>query len=462
MVNQPLKITIILLLVMGIFLLALRAVHKTATIMIGAEPYPVAYWGFKVSDALAASGIRISEGDLVEPRLEESIGEDQTITIEKAGWVVIVADGEIYTSWTAERIPQNLLALAAVRFSPGDQLWWNGSQIDLDNPLPSASTITLMVLRSTDVNLDEDGKIYTIQTVAPTLGEALWNAGIRLYSTDRLVPPMGTVLDGGEIQASLERSREIAIHTLDRTVRARVLARTIGQALTLAGLPLQGSDFSIPPENSPIPEDGQIRIIRVREEIILEQDTIPFGIEFQPRSDVDLDTQRVVQVGEFGIKARRVRVIYEDEQEITRQVEDEWVAKQSKPRIIGYGTRVSIQTENTADGPIQFWRKVEAYATSYSPCRIGVPDKCSNRTASGKELQKGVIGVIRSWYNTMKGLPVYISGYGFATIEDIGGGFPDRHWVDLGYSDSDWVNWSGNVTVYFLAPAPANIMYILE
>jgi 3D (Asp-Asp-Asp) domain-containing protein len=62
----------------------------------------------------------------------------------------------------------------------------------------------------------------------------------------------------------------------------------------------------------------------------------------------------------------------------------------------------------------------------------------------------------------MRGLLVYIPGYGFATIEDIGAGFPDRHWVDLGYSDKDFVTWSGYVTVYFVAPAPANIMYILE
>ena len=123
---------------------------------------------------------------------------------------------------------------------------------------------------------------------------------------------------------------------------------------------------------------------------------------------------------------------------------------------------LNIQTLNSPDGSIQFYRAVDAYATSYSPCRIGVPDKCSTRTASGANLKKGVIGVIRSWYNSMKGAPVYIPGYGFATIEDIGAGFSDRHWIDLGYSDNDWVSWSSYVTVYFLIPAPTNILYILE
>ena len=88
--------------------------------------------------------------------------------------------------------------------------------------------------------------------------------------------------------------------------------------------------------------------------------------------------------------------------------------------------------------------------------------KCSSTTASGAELRKGVIGVIRSWYNYMRGSRVYIPGYGFGTIEDIGAGFPDRYWVDLGYSDEDWVSWSRYVKVYFLAPIPTNILYILN
>jgi hypothetical protein len=45
----------------------------------------------------------------------------------------------------------------------------------------------------------------------------------------------------------------------------------------------------------------------------------------------------------------------------------------------------------------------------------------------------------------------------------VGGGFPDgRLWIDLGYSDEDWQNWGGMVTVYFLAPAPATIPAALQ
>ena len=50
----------------------------------------------------------------------------------------------------------------------------------------------------------------------------------------------------------------------------------------------------------------------------------------------------------------------------------------------------------------------------------------------------------------MQGQAVYIPGYGYATIEDIGGGFPDKDWIDLGYTDANYQPWHHWVTIYFL------------
>ena len=168
-----------------------------------------------------------------------------------------------------------------------------------------------------------------------------------------------------------------------------------------------------------------------------------------------------VQVGEYGLTAKRVRVVYEDGLEVSRQTEEEWVAREPKPRIVGYGTKINIRTLQTADGPIEYWRAVEVYGSTYSPCRSGA-DKCYPNTSSGKPVQKGVIAVTLDWYRYMKGLPAYVPNYGFGTIEDVGGGLPDRHWIDLGYSDDDWEGWGGWMTIYFLTPVPENIMWILQ
>jgi 3D (Asp-Asp-Asp) domain-containing protein len=101
---------------------------------------------------------------------------------------------------------------------------------------------------------------------------------------------------------------------------------------------------------------------------------------------------------------------------------------------------------------IQYWRSLNMWATSYHPSEGG------GTTASGLPLQKGVAAIdIRyiPFYTQM-----YVPGYGEVIAADIGGGVVGR-WIDLGYSDNDYVPWHEWVTVYFLWPPPDNIVWII-
>jgi 3D (Asp-Asp-Asp) domain-containing protein len=153
-------------------------------------------------------------------------------------------------------------------------------------------------------------------------------------------------------------------------------------------------------------------------------------------------------------------VRYEDGQEVTRETEAEWTASEPETQLSGYGTQVQVRSMDTPAGPIEYWRSVTVYATSYSPCRLGT-GTCNTRTASGAPLQRGIIAVSTPWYRDMAGQSVYIPGYGRAVIGDVGGGIPGEYWIDLGFSDEDYESWHSNVTLYFLTPVPPAIPYIL-
>jgi 3D (Asp-Asp-Asp) domain-containing protein len=137
------------------------------------------------------------------------------------------------------------------------------------------------------------------------------------------------------------------------------------------------------------------------------------------------------------------------------------VARQPQNEILGYGTRVVVRTITTAEGTFEYWRAVNVYATSYSPCQLGIPNYCNSVTASGAQLVKGIVAVRLSWYRYMKGAGVYIPGYGTGIVADVGGGIPGRYWIDLGFTDADFQAWHQNTTIYFLTPVPTNILYIL-
>ena len=237
-----------------------------------------------------------------------------------------------------------------------------------------------------------------------------------------------------------------------------------GEALAQHHLAPQGLDRVLPDEEAPWPPETPVRTARVREALLLEQEPIPYDSKTQPLPEVPLDTIQVVQEGAPGIKAREVLVRYEDGEEVARIPLGEWVLQPPQPRIVGYGTKIVIQTLDTPDGPIRYWRAVRVYATSYSPCRVhGAGGPCDDITASGERLRKGIIAVRLSWYRYMKGLRVYVPGYGFGIIADVGGGIPGRHWIDLGYSEEDYRPWHQWTTLYFLAPPPPpeRILWVL-
>jgi 3D (Asp-Asp-Asp) domain-containing protein len=292
----------------------------------------------------------------------------------------------------------------------------------------------------------------------------LAESGAQLYVADQLNPLADTPLTNG-IAITYKPSQEANVTVDGQQIRIRTTASTIGEALAEAGFPLLGLDFSQPSENEALPSDGQIRVVRASESVLLAQKSIPFTSQFESSSDVELDHQEILQPGQPGLAVSRVRIRYEDGKEVSRVTESESVVRPPKDRIVGYGTKVVVHT-TTVDGvQIQYWRAVSMFTTAYSPCN-SAGDRCYPGTSSGKPVQKGVVAVKYSWYLNMQGQGLYIPGYGFATIEDVCGGCVGKPWVDLGYTDAEcstacdqWGKW---VTVYFLVPVPPNIYYELQ
>jgi uncharacterized protein YabE (DUF348 family) len=381
---------------------------------------------------------------------------------QNAKSTVYLIDGDkVLTLHADSNTPAAILAQAGVKLSPTDKIHFNGVNLPSDFSLPPGGPYTLQIRRAHKLTLSTPDGQTSLETTAATVGQALAQVGLQLYASDYVEPAPETPIKA-DITVTYRPAREISISVDGQTVPVKSSALTVGQALVSAGIPLLGLDESLPAESDPLPADGQIKVVRVNEVVSLVEKTIPFSKKFEYSVDLAVGTQKVVQAGEPGLMVSRVRVRYEDGIEVERITEAETLVRQPKESIISLGTQVTIQTLDVPGGQIQYWRAVQMYATSYSPCRSG-GSKCSYGTASGMPVKQGVVAVTRALYNQLAGSQVYIPGYGVAVIGDVGGGFPDgRLWIDLAYSDEDWQNWGGMVTVYFLAPAPASIPAILQ
>jgi len=374
--------------------------------------------------------------------------------------VTILSDGLNYTITTAERIPAQILLSAKVTIGPNDRIFYLGSPAPLNIPLPDAGSYTLTIRRAITLTLVTPDGQKMIQTSAQSVGEALAEAGYTLYAADRIDPPAGTPIEGA--LTVMYQPSQVLLVTVDGTrVQIRSAASSVGQALAEAGIPLIGLDFSTPPESAPLPVDGKIRVTRVVETVALIQKSLPFAIRTDASADLELDQQALVQGGQPGLIVTRVRTTNQDGVQVSQKTESESIVRPAQDRIMGYGTKVVIRTAVVDGKTIQYYRKLTLLATSYSPCRSGT-SKCSYGTSSGLPVQRGTVAMVYSWYLAFGFNKLYIPGYGYATVGDVGGGPAGSHyWVDLGFTDADYQPVYGNVTVYFLVPVPTNLVAVL-
>ena len=361
---------------------------------------------------------------------------------------------------TNDRIPETLLTQAGVILGPGDSVLLNGYNIPLDQLLPSAKSYTLQIQRTATLNIN--GRI--VQSSAQTLGEVLSDMGTSLYINDKLDPPADAPITGA-MAIKYIPSQDLIVTIDKRQIHIRSSAQTIDAALAEAGLSVTDLDLSQPPANGSLPQNGQIHIIRVSESIILAQKSIPYQSQTIDSPEIALGQQEILKPGEAGLSVSRTRIRYEDGKEVKRVQDIESVVRTPETRVIATGTRIVINSTTINGVTFQYWRSMKMYATSYSPCRSGVPSQCFDGTKSGLPLQKGIIAVDPSTYDYLVGQKVFIPGYGNAVVGDIGGGYiiekelgvPRELWIDLGYADNNYQEAPGWVTVYFLAPAPATI-----
>ena len=326
----------------------------------------------------------------------------------------------------------------------------------------------LQVRRAITIKLVTPGGEQELATTAQTVGSVLAEVGIQLYAVDFIDPPAETPISA-EMTITYRPSQELKVTTSAGVLTIRSSAGTVGAALAEAGLPLEGLDYSLPAESEALPADGQVRVVRVSESLQLIQKPIPFKTETVSSLDVAVGQQEIAQPGQEGLAIARTRIRYEDGQEVSRTTEDESVVRPPQTRIVNTGTKIVVTTATVGGENLEYWLAYKMYATIYSPCNSGTGG-CSYGTASGLRAGRGVVAVDPSMYSYLQGQRVYIPGYGYAVIGDVGGGYIIENsigvsryrWIDLGFNDNNIVDMSGWLTVYFLAPAPASIPPVMQ
>jgi len=305
---------------------------------------------------------------------------------------------------------------------------------------PSLAPITITYILDDQTN--------QTQTTAATVREFLDGQNLALYSADIIAPEPSTPLaDGSTVRVT--RSKLVKVKVGDKTYTGRSAQSEPAQILRELGFTPTGMDII------ELKENNTIVLRRVSEVMEFTSQMIPYKLEYERSDALNPGDQKVLKAGVPGLSLGRKRIALVDGEELRTLTQP--ITKVSDPitQVVQVSSSMSIGTIDIGNKKVNYWKAVEMYTTSYSPCGSGTPT-CSYGTASGMKVAYGVVAVIPSLFNALAGTQVYIPGYGIGVIGDVGGGFPDgRAWIDLGYSDADYQGWYGFHTVYFLGDAPA-------
>jgi uncharacterized protein YabE (DUF348 family) len=461
---------IVLVLVAAAMVIGYVATQQEVTLLLNDHRFVLRTHQATVGSALREAGIELAPEDIVVPEASAALPAGSTITVYRARPVVTEVDGQTREWRTHARTPLEVLQELGTRPKEHDQLMVDGRTWLADQPLPPLAAPTVLfgglfaqpmasdkptrivLRRAVPMYVIDGGLPVMMYTTAATVGEALYAEDILLYLADRVTPDLSTPTSSG-LRITIQRSKPITVIADGRTIKTRTMEKTVVRALAQNSLALIDKDYTVPEASAEVRDGMTIKVVRVKEEFVVEDSAIAFETSMHPDPALEIDQQRVEQAGKNGVKKTRIRMVYENGQEVRRVKEEEWVDKAPTTKVIAYGTKIVVREMETPDGPIRYWRTMRVLVTAYTAASSGKKpnNPAYGHTYLGWKATKGVVAVDPQVIPLSS--KMYVPGYGFAAAGDIGGGVKGK-WIDLCYDEHNYVPWYRWVNIYLLEPVP--------
>ena len=296
------------------------------------------------------------------------------------------------------------------------------------------TTTAFIVAR--DVTIDDNGKEIKLHTFSWQVGDVLEEAGITLYYADEITPPLDESLPR-VASITITRAYPVYIEFDGREIRFLSTGGNVGEMLQETGVELGDLDevsFELAAATFP---HMRIEVVRVFQEEIVKQVTLPYREITQRNTSMDKGFSRLIQEGNAGIKEDTFLVTYKDGQEFSRDLIASNLLQMRQDRIVEEGANVYLASR---EGRVSFRRAIYVTATAYcpgTPCAGCPVDERGHSACTGKYNDGFTATGVKAVAGTGErdnphviavdprviplGSKLYIRGYGFALAKDIGG-----------------------------------------
>lgn len=310
-----------------------------------------------------------------------------------------------------------------------------------------------------EVKIIDNGKSIAVRTMGANVGQALDQVGIVVGEYDYVSVDMDTPLKlDAPNEITIKRAIPVTLTVDGKTKTVMSYRDTVEELLQDNGVVLGALDRieGLSPDD-PLEENMQIKVVRVEEKIVAEEEQIPYNVVERPNKTMNEGESRVVAEGENGIREKTYKVVYEDGRYVSREFIGETVVKEPVSRIVEYGT---VPNFVTSRGERVRYSKVikmtaTAYTNSYEDTGKNPGDPGYGITYTGLTARPGVVAVDPKVIPLGSKLYIEVPGaapdYGFAIAADIGSAIKGNR-IDLFFNTREEVKRWGvrTVLVYIL------------
>ncbi|QGG48684.1 3D domain-containing protein [Heliorestis convoluta] len=257
-----------------------------------------------------------------------------------------------------------------------------------------------------EVTIYVDGEEVIVNTFAKTVDAVLVEAAIELGAMDKVEPALEeTIADGTVIH--IERAFTVTVLADGEKQELLTTTEKVETLLERLALELGPLDRVEPALGEMVSEPEEIRIVRVTQKEIREEESLPFTVEQRPDNTLEKGLRRVASRGRNGLAQSTIRVTYEDGIPVRREVLSREIVREPVTQVVAMGTidRVSRGGLN-----FRFQEVRHMVATAYT--------HTGRNTASGVYPQVGMVAVDTNVIPM--GTRLYVEGYGYARAADRG------------------------------------------
>lgn len=309
---------------------------------------------------------------------------------------------------------------------------------------------------SKDIIIKDFGSQIEVKTMAFTVKDVMSRSNIELEEADVINYALDDPLKDGMV-IDITRAKQVRVIDGDKEIVITSAKDKVRDILEQGNVKIDGMDIVIPGLEEEIDLSRTIKIVKVEEKIISEEEVIPFNTVVTYNNDMDYDEYNVVNQGRNGLREVSYKVTYENGQETQRVVADHKVITKPIDKKIEKAEEKYLVSSR---GQVIRYKSVMIMEATAYDLSVGSTGKTPDHpeygiTFSGTRARPGVVAVDPRVIPL--GTKLYVESldstkdYGVASAEDTGSAIKGKK-IDLFMENSKaaWRFGRRKVRVYIL------------